>query len=465
MLDRNFDHITLNKAETLSALQNIINYFGEQYLTDHKSNRLQRLWKRTDSLATNELFILGKSLEKFKNENDIRWLKNTIRKIKKDKDDKHGFFTEIVFYGMFSFHDSQIEPAKGNNPGYDFSIKLPNDVRLLISIKNIGISNAYRKFRENCNKLRELWRQRLERDKKNLALTILSKKPLCNKDFYDLTKFISSDIHLVHKPDYIDNQIEISIGDIPYHKNKLCPYPASDTVVVCCPSPDPEKKRYAKKLLDAASNLKKNTKSDDKTLRIIFIKMHTSADYALIEDQINNLVIGKDFYQNDDGSFFVPKDSNSEVDGIICYQPSYVRNSKNKSLISHFIQPIINPKSAILMNGSDWFRFNPILGIPITSQDRLRLISTSPSNDNRPTITTFEEKITTSLAHSSYVFQRGDIYLWAEPQRDGELTATVGSPSVGVMKHSVHPAERDGKKGIEIISGKSFPIDDELTII
>lgn len=131
------------------ALNNIIKYFGIEYLTNNKQHSLPRLWARPDRLATVELYILGMCLDAF-DESNQKWLKDTIRRIKSELPrNATGLFTEIIFFGYFNLQRSIIIPAKSKNPGYDFSIEFPNKNKQYVSIKNIDISDAQNAFLSN----------------------------------------------------------------------------------------------------------------------------------------------------------------------------------------------------------------------------------------------------------------------------------------------------------------------------
>jgi len=119
-----------SKDDATSAIECIISYFGQEYLSSKVNHRLAQLWFRPDRLATIELYILGKCLQNVGRENE-KWLKELIRKIKKEPEKSHGLFTEIIYFGFFRMHNSRIEPAKKITLGMTFPHSSPMAVSSL----------------------------------------------------------------------------------------------------------------------------------------------------------------------------------------------------------------------------------------------------------------------------------------------------------------------------------------------
>lgn len=318
------------------ALKAVISHFGQNYLELNKKHPLQQLWSREDRLATVELYTLGKCLEKFTPENEL-WLKNTINRIKKvPANTPHGYFTEIIYFGMFGLHKSKIEPAIGKNPGYDFSTELPNGTKQLISVKNIDISDSQKKFQENCRRLRARWREKLKFHNAKLGIRVVSSKTLDSDDFDLLIKEIKSLSPLPSRITLqLNEKINIYINELPQSEYNLSPKHISDMVLVFCPSPESENTRYIRKIREAVGNIAKHTTIDENTSRVIFMRAHVNADYNYIAKQAELLV----------------NDSHNEVDCIICYQPSYVRDNDNNSLLHHCFKFEASAKHGMLMAG------------------------------------------------------------------------------------------------------------------
>ena len=396
-------------GDAVLALEAIISYFGENYLDLNKKHRLSQLWSRADRLATVELYTLGKCLEKFTPENE-KWLKATISSIRKlSPDIHHGFFTEIIYFGMFGLHKSKIEPAKGKNPGYDFSTELPNGTKQLISVKNIDISDSQKKFQENCRRLRAKWREKLKFYNAKLSIRVVSSKTLELDDFELLIKEIKSLSSLpTRRTHQLNEYIKIYIHELPPSEYNLSPPHISDMVLVFCPSPESEKTRYIRKIREAVDNIAKHTTVSENTSLVIFMRMHVSADYSYIVKQAKSFV----------------NDSENKVDCIICYQPSYVKNKDDNSLLHHCFKFEASARYVMQMAGSDCYQVEIPIGSVSTEQSLVKIVD-------------LETGLETYISPSDYLFQQGDIYLLAKQGSDGSLYYENLGSFPGIKKHGV----------------------------
>ncbi|MDU9414897.1 hypothetical protein [Pseudomonas sp. zfem005] len=404
----------------------IVSHFNENYLNGKSRHRIQQLWQRPDRLATVELYTLGKCLEKFSDEN-LAWLKGTIKRIRNEPEKAHGFFTEILYYGFFGLYKSKILPAQKKQPGYDFSVLYPNNTSQLISVKNIDISDYHKQTNARCVRLRRLWINHLKSKRSNLELHISSTTPLTENDFDTIEKTIK---HLGATPSSANVKgIQIHTRPIFHSVYDLAPTHTSDIVFVQCPSPDSEKNRYKNRLKDAVANIKKHSNPDNSVSRIIFLRTHVSADYEHISEYAKNIT----------------EDPNHGIDAIIFYQPSYVRDHLNNSLLNHLFKIEVSHKLAHQMNGSDWFKVTPPIGAASVNQSN-----------------TIIEGGDYSITPSDFIFQEGDIYQLAKKDVDGSLyNYDMGSPAPGIRKHAVFFVN-GGYRTFEL---KSSPKSDNLLII
>lgn len=177
------------KKDAEKTIKTIQNHFGDGYLNCNKTHRLPKLWRRSDRLATVELYLFGVCLQRLEVDN-AEWLKVTISSIKRQSEKStHGFFTEIIYFGMFGLTHSQIIPAPKSTSGYDFSVQLRNNSKQFISIKNIDVSDAQKKFIQNSIKLRRIWIERLKKKNVSLGLRVTSSANISEEDFKYLFKF------------------------------------------------------------------------------------------------------------------------------------------------------------------------------------------------------------------------------------------------------------------------------------
>ena len=417
-----------SEGEAEEAFQEIEKLFDANYLqAQSNKNPLSILWNRTDRLATVELFIIGKCLLKIKEENES-WLKKTIREIKRSPEKSKGLFSEIIYFGMLSLPHSQIIPATGNNPGYDFSIQMKNGFTQFISVKNVDISDEQRKFQAGCKRVRAKWREKLRLLKGNLGLSVFCHEPINENDFELVIKSIkeaktmSPQLHITPR-----DGLNIVITKLPIDY-QTSPVHTSDMVLVCCPGPKSEKKRYANRVAQAAKNLLSHTAQKTDALRLIFIRVNVHADYKEIQDCAAQII----------------NDPTSKIDCVITYQPSYVRDNENNSLIHHCFKMEASP------------RFAENLGEDGPAKITIPLGSVSMSQAPIQFIDPIKGKIQ-EIQSSDYIFQQGDIYKLG---KIGEHIS-MNSLAPGLREHGV--CEINGK--FIAISSKITPNEESLILI
>lgn len=426
---RNLDNLG-GESDAIEALSIIRHYFGEGYLNANNNHKLPKLWARLDRLATVELYVFGKCLLKIAKENE-KWLLETIRGIKRQSpDSSHGFFTEILFLGMFGLHRTKILPAEKSKSGYDFSVEFPNDIRHLISVKNIDASESNKVFQRNSRRLRKKWIGKIKSLNIRAGIRVVSDKSLVDSDFDDIiTIFKNIRLSSLKRTYQINKDIKAILFNLPEADYSSSSKFVSDIVQIFCPPPVSEYKRYVKKIRSAVSNIRKHTVKGDNTSLVVFIRVHVHADYNFISDQVKEMI-------NEDSS---------TVDCVICYQPSYVRDEKNSSLLNHSFKIEASARFAIRMAGSDWYKVDIPLGSSSLSQSDVKVVD----------LETGDEEF---LSASDYFFQQGDLYINAKKEENGSLYCDdIGSPAIGIRKHGVF-------QGL-VVTSKSTVEHEELLII
>src|SRR5580658_6967223 len=83
-----------------AALTAVKQAFGEHWLLGKQEHVVRILWRRSDFLATNELFWLGDSILRLSG--DKRWLDKTIERIKSpSRNERIGFVFELLAIAAF----------------------------------------------------------------------------------------------------------------------------------------------------------------------------------------------------------------------------------------------------------------------------------------------------------------------------------------------------------------------------
>lgn len=417
-----------SEGEAEQAFKEIENLFGTDYLkAQSEKNLLSTLWNRKDRLSTVELFIIGKCLIKIKEDNES-WLKQTIREIKRSPDKSKGLFSEIIYLGMLSLPCSKIIPAPRKKPGYDFAIPMKNGFTQFISVKNVDISDEQKKFQAGCRRVRAKWKEKLRLLHENLSLAILCHDSIKENDFELIIKSIK-ELKSIHPQLRIAPRdgLNILITKLPIDY-KISPAHTSDMVLVYCPGPESEKKRYANKVAQAAKNIWAHTAQETNALRIIFIRVNVHADYKEIQDRANQII----------------NDPTSKIDCIITYQPSYVRDNENNSLIHHCFKMEFTPRFAMNLGEDGPAKITIPLGSVSMSQAPIKFVD--------PIKGEIQE-----ILSSDYVYQQGDIHKLG---KIGEHIS-INSLAPGIREHGVCEINNE----FISFSSKLTPNDESLILI
>ncbi|HEX4196311.1 MAG TPA: hypothetical protein VHZ26_02625 [Caulobacteraceae bacterium] len=123
------------KEELNGKLAALAEVFDLDWLSANGSHPLQTLWKRVDVLATNELLNFGDAVERLRGES-ADWLRGQVDKVKTgDAGESAGALFEILGLNLFSRDACQVIPAPRAKPGFDGTLVLPDESRILVSIK------------------------------------------------------------------------------------------------------------------------------------------------------------------------------------------------------------------------------------------------------------------------------------------------------------------------------------------
>lgn len=407
------------------AFQAIERAFDPQWLEIKGDHPVKRLWNRPDRLATVELFVFGAALEKLQR-TQPEWLKMTVKKIKTSKP-YIGFITEVITCAQLEIVNGKLEPAGNGQRGYDLVAFFDHGARHFISIKNHDESDTQKEFNRRSKHLRNLWIQKLVLEKKSLALRVVGSRPLSEEDFEHIKRHIQNNLCSIdQKPIDIADGVTVTVAPLHRTEGSLSKNRPSDMFMVVAPAPESEQHRFARNIRQAATNMKKNIAIDEKSYNVIFMRVHVNADLDFLVETAQ--------YMLNTGM--------SGVDCILFYQPSYGRDSSNRSLISNAFRPAISMRYIQSLDGRPAYKIMPALGTVSLEPSRQVLIV---DGNQHP------------LPPNTYVFQAGDIYIIGDKPNEGNLS----SPASGIREHAVLYFQ-----GREIVfEGKMFPQNCDLLII
>jgi hypothetical protein len=153
--------------------------FDEAWLNADSAHPLQSLWRRQDALATNELLNFGDAVERLQQEAPA-WLKGQVHNIKTgDAGQSVGAIFEILALNLFSRQYCRVIPAPDSMPGFDGTLLLNDGSRVLVSIKNHGLSSREQEFLAQAGAFDEEFKTQLgAHGFRDLEVNILAPKHL-----------------------------------------------------------------------------------------------------------------------------------------------------------------------------------------------------------------------------------------------------------------------------------------------
>lgn len=135
----------LPKDKVESSIKELEDLLGLNWLnrSSQKENKIKKIWRRRDFLATIELYTLGNAIKMI---DDNEWLEDFCKQVKSPKESNQvGAIFEAVAFSMFSDnHEAELAPP--GQPGYDFSVSF-DERKLYISCKRLQNSDEYKKLR------------------------------------------------------------------------------------------------------------------------------------------------------------------------------------------------------------------------------------------------------------------------------------------------------------------------------
>lgn len=408
------------------AFQAIERAFNPLWLEAEGPHPIKKLWNRPDRLATVELFVFGSALEKLQR-TQPEWLKMALKKVKTNKP-YIGFITEIITCAQLQAVKGKIEPAGNNQKGYDLATTYDHGAKHFISIKNHDVSEAQKEFSQHSKHVRNLWRQKLRLENENLALRVIGNEPISIDDFEDVKRYIQKDIDLYQRKSVpVNSNVRVIVVPLYRSEGTLSKSHTSDMFMVVAPGPGSEQLRFRRSIIAAAANMKKNIEADEKACNVIFMRVHVNADLDYLAEVAQEIL----------------NEGMSGVDCILFYQPSYVRDPENRSLISNTFKPAVSMRFIQSLDGRPGYDIRPALGsVSLEASKLVVQMDGVRSNELQPNM---------------YLFQEGDIYVVSDKPDEGYMSA----PAMGIREHAILKFQ-----GQEMtVSGKIYPLSDELLIV
>lgn len=414
-IERRRHNLKASAEEIEKVLESLAHHFSLKWLTKRGSHPLQKLWERTDELATHELYFFGTCLLRMYHLSP-KFVKKQISHIKSDTiNNQLGAFFEIIGLGILNSKDQITEPTKGNNPGFDGIIHLSKEKDMRISLKNYGLSSTHRQFLENCKKLEKLIVKGLK-ERKISPIQIVIDSPF----EYPSDKSWES---LFHNFPIILDQLQgdsrfvlfdkiwmVMWGDLIKEKGELDKYQNSYTLIVSSVLHKNERKNLFDKIDSACNNLLKHSDiENDQIENAVFIHLPESASILQCEESVK-------------GYFELYPDK--PITLVILFQPTVATDfDKNVNFIHHCFKVIYRNNT---IPGE--LKWNIDLNIPVgkigdPTQEKLVIEK--------------DGKTETHDLKDRYFFQCGNHYLLAKKESNGSFNGYPMIIASGIFEHSV----------------------------
>ena len=402
-------------AELNAKLAALAEVFDEAWLKENGSHPLQSLWGRQDALATNELLNFGHAIELLHLESPD-WLKAQVRLIKTgDAGQSAGAVFEIIALSLFSRDFCQVIPAPDAMPGFDGTLILKDGARVLVSVKNHGISAREREFLAEAQAFDvEFQAQLAQQCLRDVEVNVLARKHLDTSDFHSLKADIAAslaEIRAGRTNGTLERPYTISVKDMAAQYGPLSAFGTSSCCRIMSPMAKNEQANFEEAIRKGCANLYAHTKEEAADVcRMIILRLSNAASMDRCKAW---------------ATWYFKEYPQDPVDAIILYQPAVTTDlARDTSSIVHHVTVITGPRFP------QWQRK------PDGSQRRLPNMSfyVGLVSSQQSTMLLTDGHASIDLSNY-YFYQRADIFQKVE--FTGTANATLSNPTLGIMVHAV----------------------------
>jgi hypothetical protein len=428
---RPINSLDIPSEKSKHYLNTVEQSFGLDWLAaSNGAHKLQRLWQRSDSLATIELITLGDAIALVKTIDSV-WMTDRIVDIKMSSATSHGHLFEVLGIAMLARAGMQVRPTRGNHPGVDALVSFADGFEVRLSMKNHDISDHERFFRERSLKTRMSMQKSLRGKCSSAQVLVEALECLTEPDWARVENFINGIPAVTsqqYKREVIPKKVAVRISTLAPQAGMqaLAATHFSDTFLAISPHHKNEQKNFLDKVYKATANLRKHAMRSEHTANAVFMRLHPTASLNDIETYAREML-------NDN-------ESDPGVDAILLYQPSVIRRD-GQSSVSHHLRFIASSRYLI---AGHHFKLAALIGLVSSESSRNELHSSNGSK---------------LVLEGKYVYQSGEHYYLAQETADG-FSANLTTIAPGILAHAVFTQPPPGC----VIKGR-FPPDEELAIL
>ena len=391
--------------------------FDEAWLASEGDHPLQILWRRNDVLATNELLNFGDAVERLGQE-DAGWLADQVNKIRTgDAGQCAGAVFEIFALNFFAREACQVIPAPDSMPGFDGTVLMKDGARILVSVKNHGLSAREQAFLADARAFDEGFKTELvSRRLRDVDLNVLAAKHLAEPDFAQLRTDLAHCLDELpagagYRP--LERPYTIIMRQMTAEAGELSPFGQSSSCRVMSPMAKNEQLNFLEAIRKGCENLYTHTKAETGDVcRMIILRLSNAASVARCVEWAN---------------WYFQEHAEAPVDVILLYQTAVVTDViADTSRISHNVTAILGPRFATWRTKTD--------GSQRQLPDMRFLVGTVSTGQSRMLLMAGDTEAADLSDH--YVYQRTDVFQRMIVTAAG-VEGTLSNPAPGVLVHAV----------------------------
>jgi hypothetical protein len=429
-------------AELNMIFDTLVSVFTKDWLAGAGENPVQVLWTRKDDLATIELVLLGNAVHRLQLV-DPRWVKHQVEKIKgQNRNERQGALFELLALSLFDGDGVQVKP--GDNPGYDGTVFLPENVAIRVSLKSFGLSTHQRYFNEQSAKIEaQLVAGLRQRGIIPVTFSAAATRYPGQHEWSLLNDELSRILDAYHRTSMTFPQ-QFTILDA--WKGVIVPLPedlgtfssnyTSYTFVTMAPYHQNEHKNLTDKLDDACANFRKHAvKLASETLGLVFVHVPETASVASCKEWACQ-------YFTDDPA--------TPLGAILLYQPTVGRNPHDttETHVYHTMSVITGPQY------QQWDQSRSSHSPAISLKVSAGIMQEEPTKE---VLIWGSHEIPID---GNYIYQQGHHYIVARINEHGNQFGTAQSDASGITVHAVFSLSQN--EGL-VLSG-DFPPQDKLLL-
>jgi hypothetical protein len=408
--------VQADPEELNAMLATLVEVLGGDWLSADGGHPLQMLWGRRDALATSELLNFGDAVQRLHQESP-GWLKGQVRLVKTgEAGQSAGALFEIIALSLFSRNSCRVIPASEGMPGFDGTVVLKDGARILISVKNHGMSTREREFLGNARAFdTEFQAQLATQSLRDVELNILATRSLNAGDFRSLEADIANCLREIKAGGTgrtLERPYFITLKGMVAQYGPLSAFATSSGCRIMSPLAKNEQSNFEDAIRKGCANLYAYTKEEaGDVCRMIILRLSNAASMGRCKDWAN-------WYFNE-----YPADP---VDVILLYQAAVITDmAKGTSSIVHHVTTITGPRYPRWQRRTDGsMRQLPDMSFPVGAlsleQSIMRLMA-----DNQEAVD----------LGNYYCYQRVDVFQKVE--FIGTTQATLSNPAPGIVVHAV----------------------------